>query len=157
MADLNYGRMMQRAMQSLVSEAMRIVAEHGLPGEHHFYITFQTNHPGVDIPDWLFEDHPESMTIVLQHEFENLAVGADRFSVGLSFSGRPANLVVPFDAVLQFADPSAEFGLRFEPSEEGEDDEPDPAEAPEEPEIDEPAPQETPGGEVVSLDAFRKK
>ncbi|MEL6278412.1 MAG: ClpXP protease specificity-enhancing factor SspB [Pseudomonadota bacterium] len=165
MAELNYGQMMQRAMQSLVVEALRTVAENGLPGDHHFYITFQSNQPGVDIPDWLREEHPETMTIVLQHEFHDLAVGADRFSVGLSFSGRLANLVVPFDAILQFADPSAEFGLRFEPTLPDDDEAhelEDDAEPAPEPlvgaeELDPSEPREQSSGEVVSLDAFRKK
>ena len=108
--------MMQRAMQGLVSEALSVVAEHGLPGEHHFYISFSTGHPGVVMPDWLRDQHPDEMMIVLQYEFNDLAVTSDRFSVGLSFDNKPVTLVIPFDAVLQFADPSAEFGLRFDPS-----------------------------------------
>ncbi|MCI4663712.1 MAG: ClpXP protease specificity-enhancing factor SspB [Neomegalonema sp.] len=147
MSELNYGRMMQRAMQGLVAEALSIVAEHGLPGEHHFYISFMTSHPGVDIPDWLRERHPEEMMIVLQFEFNDLAVTKDRFSVGLSFDNKPVTLVVPFDAVLQFADPSAEFGLRFDPTDAQPDDE----------EEEDDAPEEKKEADVVSLDAFRKK
>lgn len=161
MVELNYGRMMQRAMQGLMAEALGVVAEHGLPGDHHFYITFVTQHPGVDMPDWLRERFPEEMVIVLQYEFQGLAVTQDRFSVTLSFNNRLATIVVPFDAVSQFADPSAEFGLRFDPSAAVDEAEEETdlaeaaaaeAEAAEEGEQPPKAP-----GEVVSLDAFRKK
>ncbi|MEL6316881.1 MAG: ClpXP protease specificity-enhancing factor SspB [Pseudomonadota bacterium] len=114
MVELNYGRMMQRAMQGLVAEVLRVVAEHGLPGDHHFYIAFSTRHPGVEMPDWLRERFPNDITIVLQYEFHDLTVSDDQFSVRLSFDNRPTRILVPFDAVLQFADPSAEFGLRFD-------------------------------------------
>lgn len=167
MGELNYGRMMQRAMHGLVAEAMGYVAEHGLPGEHHFYISFMTNHPGVDIPDWLREQFPDEMMIVLQHEFEDLAVTHDRFSVRLSFQDRRTTIVIPFDAVLQFADPSVEFGLRFDPIDGGaEEGEFDPMSIEETARAIEAAPREhsrtaedsdKPAGEVVELDAFRKK
>lgn len=165
MADqLNYGRMMQRAMQGLVAEALGLVAEHGLPGDHHFYISFVTAHPGVDMPDWLRDQFPDEMMIVLQHEFEDLAVTSDRFSVKLAFQDRPATLVVPFDAVLQFADPSAEFGLRFDPTDGRADDPLDPRSIEATAKAIEAAPrqhssdrQDKPAGEVVELDLFRKK
>lgn len=158
MVELNYGRMMQRAMQGLMSEALGVVAEHGLPGDHHFYITFLTNHPGVEIPDWLKERFPEEMVIVLQYEFQGLSVTRDRFSVTLSFNNRLATLVVPFDAVCQFADPSAEFGLRFDPSEAAEDFEEEEADLAQATESgDEAAGEPKAPGEVVSLDSFRKK
>lgn len=156
---LDYGRLMQRALRSVVHEALAVAVEDGLPGQHHFYISFDTSHPGVDVPDWLKAQYPEELTIVLQHEFWDLAVTSDRFSVGLSFSERPVKLTVPFDAVLTFVDPHAEFGLKFDPHEvddedelgdlgdlEDEDDEPDPT-----------PPSGGKGkGEVVSLDRFRK-
>lgn len=148
--------MMQRAMQGLVAEALTVVAEHGLPGDHHFYISFTPSHPGVDMPDWLRARYPTEMTIVLQFEFSDLAVTKDRFSVVLSFDNQPVTLVVPFDSVLQFADPSAEFGLRFDPSETD-----DAAE--DEDEADEAGAEaqaiagEKKEADVVSLDAFRKK
>ena len=172
MGELNYGRMMQRAMHGLVAEALGYVAEHGLPGDHHFYISFVTPHPGVDMPDWLREQFPEEMMIVLQHEFDDLAVAHDRFSVSLSFQDRLATLVIPFEAVLQFADPSAEFGLRFDPSEsmadqEAESDEDggllgggsaeETARAIENVARSPRGDDEKPPGEVVELDAFRKK
>ena len=92
---LDYGRLMQRAMRSVVREALGVVAELGLPEGHHFYIAYDTRHPGVDMPAWLRERYPEEITIVLQHEFWDLAVAPDRFSVSLSFSGRAAPLTVP--------------------------------------------------------------
>lgn len=146
-------------MQGLVAEALSVVAEHGLPGDHHFYISFATAHPGVDIPDWLRARHPKEMMIVLQYEFSELAVTKDRFSVLLSFDNQPVTLVVPFDAVLQFADPSAEFGLRFDPSEDeapAEEDEEEEAAPAADPEAEAPSGDKK-EADVVSLDAFRKK
>lgn len=154
---LDYGRLMQRAMRSIVREALGLTAEHGLPAGHHFYVSFDTRHPGVDIPDWLLAQFPEEITIVLQHEFWDLAVAAERFTVSLSFSGRSARLTVPFDAVLTFVDPDAEFGLKFDPVEPAEEGVPAAAAADGDDE-----PPEPPkgggggGGEVVSLDRFRK-
>ena len=152
----NYGRLMQRALRGLMAEGLGTVAEEGLPGEHHFYISFDTTHPGVDIPDWLRAEHPEELSIVLQFEFEDLAVTSDRFSVGLSFHDRLATLVVPFDAVTTFADPSENFGLRFDAADE--------SDGPDDPEGGgddlEPADEdeaEHKDAEVVSLDAFRKR
>lgn len=146
-------------MQGLMAEALSIVAEHGLPGDHHFYITFITHHPGVDMPDWLRERFPDDMVVVLQHEFQGLAVTQDRFSVTLSFNNRLATLVVPFDAVSQFADPSAEFGLRFDPSDavEGDEEAEDLAEIADAEAREHAAAKDRPAGEVVSLDSFRKK
>lgn len=125
---LDYGRMMQRALRGVMAESLGLVAAEGLPGAHHFYITFDTTHAGVVMPDWLREQFPTEITIVIQHEFWDLAVTADRFSVGLSFSDRDAMLTVPFDAVTTFVDPYAEFGLKFDAhdSEEGDDESPDP-------------------------------
>jgi len=111
---LDYGRLMQRALRRLMAEALGYVAENGLPGDHHLYITFNPAHPGVVMPDWLKERYPTELTIVLQYEFYDLAVLGDRFQVGLSFGDRPAMLVVPFDAVATFIDPSVKFGLKFD-------------------------------------------
>lgn len=165
--EIDYGQMMQRAMRRLMAEALGVFAENGPPGAHHFYVTFDTRHPGVDMPDWLRERYPREVTIVLQHEFRDLAVTGDRFTVTLSFSDRPATLVVPLDAVKTFVDPSVEFGLRFDPigedDDEDEDDEAIEADtrdlaAARPPARDSeagPAPA-TRDAEVVSLDAFRK-
>ncbi len=167
--EIDYGQMMQRAMRGLMAEALGIFAESGPPGAHHFYITFDTRHPGVDIPDWLRDRYPKEITIVLQHEFRDLAVMTDRFTVTLSFSDRPATMVIPLDAVKTFVDPSVEFGLRFDPIGEEEEDEAGADEIGDEGESapaaldlslsDSPAAPSAPTdhpGEVVSLDAFRK-
>ena len=111
---LNYQSMVDRALRGVLQEALRAAAEKGLPGEHHFFITFRTRHPEVEIPDALRERYPDDMTIVLQHQFWHLEIAADRFSVTLSFSGQPNHLVVPFEAVTTFADPSVRFMLQFE-------------------------------------------
>ena len=159
----NYGRLMQRALRRLMAEVLGQVAESGLPGDHHFFISFDTTHPGVDMPDWLKAEYPEELSIVLQFEFEDLAVAADRFSVSLSFKNRMATLVIPFDAVMTFADPSENFGLRFDAHEQ--DPDADEAAAPAAPQDDD-AEDDGPDGdgdkpkgeaEVVSLDAFRKR
>ncbi|MGF1552820.1 MAG: SspB family protein [Paracoccaceae bacterium] len=154
-SEINYGRIMERAMRSVLADVLGLVAEDGLPGEHYFYITFDTRHPGVDIDDTLRRQYPEQMTIVLQHEFSDLAVTPDRFTVTLSFSGRAQVLVVPFAAVHTFADPSANFGLKFDDQDSSEADEPDdePGDTPPA-EPDRPAPEG--GADVVSLDRFRK-
>ncbi|SET73082.1 SspB family protein [Oceanicella actignis] len=156
-AGLDYGKMMQRALRGVMAESLGVAAREGLPGGHHFYITFDTRHPGVDMPDWLRAQFPEEITIVIQHEFWDLAVTPDRFSVGLSFSNRAATLVVPFDAVTTFVDPHAEFGLKFDAhdAEDDEGPEPGPGDGPGA-EAEPPSPP-APGGDVVSLDRFRKR
>ncbi|WP_352231072.1 SspB family protein [Paralimibaculum aggregatum] len=111
---------MQKALRGLMAEVLGHVAEHGLPGEHHFYIGIDTTHPGVDMPDWLRARYPGEMTIVLQDWFADLAVLGDRFQVTLNFSNQPQTLVVPFAAVQTFIDPSVKFGLKFDEDEEGE-------------------------------------
>jgi uncharacterized protein len=148
---LNYGQLMQKSLRRLLAEVLSQVAENGLPGSHHFYITFETTHPGVDMPAHLRARFPREMTIVMQEWFEDLAVAGDRFSVTLSFDGLPQNLVVPFDAILTFVDPSVEFGLRFD-SHDGPDDDPDEAPVRAEPE----ASDTGNGGDVVRLDRFRR-
>ena len=154
----DYGEMMHDAMRGLIARVLRRVAREGLPGEHHFFVTFDTTHPGVAIADWLRDRYPDEMTIVLQHWFEGLDVREDGFSVTLNFGDAPEPLVVPWGALVTFVDPSVEFGLRFETREgavvEGEDDAP---EAPfEEVPSEAPAPAPAGGAEVVSLDKFRK-
>lgn len=155
-----YGQLMHRAMRGLMRELLIDISKIGhLPGEHHFFITFDTNHPGVDIADWLRARYPEDMTVVMQHWFDNLVVSEDRFAVTLNFGDQPEPLVIPFDAIRTFVDPSVEFGLRFDSHEE--DDELELEEVPESPmmvieddEDDTPAPKGD--AEVVSLDSFRK-
>ena len=158
----NYGRLMQRAMRGLMAEVLGQVAKRGLHGDHHFFVSVDTTHPGVDMPDWLRAEHPKELAIVLQHEFSDLAVANDRFSVSLSFRNRPATLVVPFDAVMTFADPSENFGLRFDAAEaepgtsggDGPDDGPGNGPKGRQPRADGP---DDGTAAVVSLDAFRKR
>ncbi|QHQ34595.1 SspB family protein [Algicella marina] len=147
----HYGQLMHKALQGVMSEVLQSVAENGLPGEHHFFITFDTHHPGVDIAPYLKERYPEEMTIVIQHWFADLTVLQDRFSITLNFADMPEVLVVPFDAIKTFVDPSAEFGLRFDAHENDDDED-------EENDVDEAEDaEETDGsGDVVSLDHFRK-
>jgi hypothetical protein len=112
--DLRYDRMVEDAKRSVVCKALTHVAERGLPGEHHLYITFRTDHPDVVMPDQLRARYPSEMTIVLQHQFWGLEVGPDAFGVTLSFSNVPERLTVPFESVAAFADPSVRFVLQFE-------------------------------------------
>ena len=112
--ELRYDRMVEDALRSVVNRALVHVAERGLSGEHHFYITFLTDHPDVVMPDHLRSHYPNEMTIVLQHQFWGLEVGTETFGVTLSFANQPERLTVPFAAVTAFADPSVRFGLQFD-------------------------------------------
>lgn len=114
---IDYGNLMHDALRGLIYKVLRDVQEHGLPGEHHFFITYDTRHPQVELADWLRERFPESMTIVLQHWFDALEVEHDGFRVTLNFGDNPERMFVPFDAIETFVDPSVEFGLRFEQQE----------------------------------------
>jgi hypothetical protein len=111
---IRYDLLTREALRSVVRRVLADVARSGLPGEHHFYITFDTRAPGVRIPARLREEYPEAMTIVLQHQFYDLGVGEANFEVGLSFGGAVERLIVPFDAITGFVDPSVQFGLQFE-------------------------------------------
>ena len=150
---IDYGGMMHRAMQGLIAEVLQNVAADGLPGEHHFFITFDTREEGVEIADWLRERYPSDMTIVIQHWYDDLVVKQDGFEITLNFGNSPERLIVPFGSVRTFVDPSVEFGLRFETQDHDDDeDEPELAEL-----ADTPEPEEPKGsGEVVSLDKWRK-
>ena len=156
-----YDEIVQEALRAVVGRVLgQVVAEGGeLPGNHHFYITFKTAAPGVDIPNHLKERFPDEMTIVLQNKFWDLTVGEDAFSVGLSFNQMPAKLMIPFAAITAFVDPAVDFGLQFqalgaepepEPHDEAENDRPAPsAVSPLSPEGD--------GSNVVTVDFGKKK
>lgn len=158
---IDYGNMMHRAMRGLISEVLIRISKDGLPGAHHFFITFDTQHDDVELSDWLRTRYPEEMTIVLQHWFDALVVTDEGFSVTLNFGDQPENLKVPFDAIRTFVDPSVEFGLRFETQEDDDeadaDEEASDADAPDDSaaKSDDDAPQNG-AAEVVSLDSFRK-
>ncbi len=151
---IDYGNLMHRAMRGLIQSVLEDVAAHGLPGAHHFFITFDTHHPDVQMADWLRSRYPNEMTVVIQHWYENLTVTDEGFSITLNFGNAPEPLVIPFDSVRTFVDPSVEFGLRFETHEEDdEDDEDEEDDAEDADEASEAKPHEA---EVVSLDKFRK-
>lgn len=165
---MRYDLLAQNALKGVVREALRIAETSGLPGEHHFYIAFNTRHPDVRLSEKISQRYPREMTIVLQHQYWNLHVFDDRFEVELSFDNVPEQLVIPFDAVKGFLDPAVQFGLQFEqtaaerrPREVTEGAKPASAAAPRSEPVAEPAPAETAAGEepakVVSLDQFRKK
>jgi hypothetical protein len=156
-----YDMMVQEALLGVVRKSLRQAATHGLPGNHHFYITFKTRHPEVDIPPYLKEKYSDEMTIVIQYQFWGLEVREDNFEVMLSFNDKHERLFIPFVALTGFADPSVKFGLQFQSSEESapglETDDFGPnLDAQAQKTRDEPPPTST-SGEVVSLDHFRKK
>ena len=114
---LDYGSFMHRAMRALIFDVLEQVRDHGLPGNHHFFITFDTTHPDVQLAYWLKDRYPAEMTVVIQHWFDGLDVKKDGFSITLNFGDQPEPLVIPFLSILTFVDPSVEFGLRFEQNE----------------------------------------
>ena len=154
MADeIDYGSLMHNAMRSLIQNVLTEVKSNGLPGEHHFFITFDTNHAEVEMAPWLKERYPEEITVVMQHWYDDLEVRDDGFSVTLNFGDTPEYLVIPYEAILTFVDPSVEFGLRFESS----DDEDNPEEtAAISSSKANTAKTEKETGQIVSLDSFRK-
>ena len=110
---IDYDELVEKSLRSVVYYALKIVEQQGLPGENHFYITFKTNFPGTIISKNLQIQYPDTMTIVLQNQFENLIVRHNSFSVDLSFGGIPQTITIPYDAITYFADPYAKFGLSF--------------------------------------------
>ena len=159
---IGYQALTDQALRGVVRDALRRIEKSGLIGAHHFYLTFKTHAEGVDIPDFLKEQYPDEMTIIIQHQYWALKVKEDHFEVTLTFKKLPAPLHIPFSALTAFFDPGVQFGLQFRS--EGEAKQPAPApvmvpvspgpESPAEPAL--PA-EKTPAGEVVSLDSFRKK
>jgi hypothetical protein len=173
---IRYDLLVQDALRGAVRKVLSEAAKEGLPGEHHFYITFRTHAPGVRLSTAMREQYPDVMTIILQHQFWDLSVSETNFEVGLSFRNVPERLLVPFDAVTEFYDPSVQFGLKFEveepaPEDGANDQEPNessgpvvfaPAEARKETAKESPADvaaasAQAEPGKVVSIDAFRKK
>jgi uncharacterized protein len=154
---LPYDDWTEEALRHVVARALGYAGRNGLPGEHHFYVTFRTDHPGTAIPQRLREKYPEEMTIVLQHQFHGLKVdeAVGEFSVGLSFGGIPTTLTVPLAAVTGFADPHVRFGLRFRAEMPEAEAKPEAEAAPPAPEPGDEAPPSAP--QVISLDAFRRR
>lgn len=165
---IDYGNLMHDAMRSLIRNVLQDVADNGLPGAHHFFITFDTSHPDAELADWLSDRYPDEMTVVMQHWYDGLEVTKDGFSITLNFGDAPEPLYIPYDAIRTFVDPSVEFGLRFEQQdEEATDKIPSKNTSPKhalkadrQPQTDkaEQDSDETPAkaAEIVSLDSFRK-
>ncbi|SFD68320.1 hypothetical protein SAMN04488523_10262 [Sulfitobacter brevis] len=155
---IDYGNLMHEAMRGLIRKVLLDIADRGLPGSHHFFITFDTSHPDAELADWLSDRYPSEMTVVMQHWYDNLEVTDDGFKITLNFGDAPEPLYIPYDAIRTFVDPSVEFGLRFEQQETDE------AEGGKDsdtlPQIDESELEvaEAPArdAEIVSLDSFRK-
>ena len=147
---IDYAAILQEALRDAVRRVLEQVAEHGLPGEHHFYIGFETDFPGVQVPRFLREQSPKEVTIILQHQFWELEVTPEAFSVVLSFGGSRQRLAVPFAALTSFADPSADFGLRFGTVEEEEESAVPDAEG-----GAEPSPERA--GDVIRFDPSRRR
>ena len=168
---IRYDVLARDALRGVLRRVLIDAAEHGLPGEHHFFITFVSTAEGVKLSPRLLAQYPEEMTVILQHQFWDLVVTEDRFEVGLSFNGIPERLVVPFNSIKSFFDPSVQFGLQFEPTEAASAEAAEtetpavsaatalaaPAAAPTPETDDEPTKPSEGGAEVVRLDRFRKK
>ncbi|WP_187430087.1 hypothetical protein ROLI_023750 [Roseobacter fucihabitans] len=119
-SSIDYGNLMHEAMRGLIKKVLEDISANGLPGSHHFFITFDTSHPDAELADWLSDRYPGEMTVVMQHWYENLDVGVDGFAITLNFGDAPEALYIPYDAIKTFVDPSVEFGLRFETQDEEE-------------------------------------
>ncbi len=164
---IRYDVLARDALRGVLRRVLTDAAEHGLPGEHHFFITFLSTAEGVKLSPRLLAQYPEEMTVILQHQFWDLVVTDDRFEVGLSFGGIPERLVVPFNSIKSFFDPSVQFGLQFEPSDAAEIPSENLPAVPAAPGLPVPAPaaadageepeKPSEGAEVVRLDRFRKK
>ncbi len=162
---IRYDVLARDALRGVLRRVLADAAEHGLPGEHHFFITFMSTAEGVKLSPRLLAQYPEEMTVILQHQFWDLAVTEEQFEVGLSFGGIPERLVVPFNAIKSFFDPSVKFGLQFEAADAVPETPPASLPAVSAPSaLPVPAAEAEPepakpgeGAEVVRLDRFRKK
>jgi hypothetical protein len=158
---IDYGNLMHDAMRSLIRNVLLDIAANGLPGAHHFFITFDTSHPDAELADWLSDRYPDEMTVVMQHWYDNLDVTNDGFSITLNFGDTPEPLYIPYDAIRTFVDPSVEFGLRFEQQDE-KDTKPVSVSKKTRPQTQKKKPKpdtkDAPAkaAEIVSLDSFRK-
>jgi hypothetical protein len=152
-SEIRYDLLVEKALRGVIRSALQQVALSGLPGEHHFYITFDTHHAGVEIPSYLRAQYKDEMTIVLQHQYYGLEIDEDQFAVTLSFNSKHERLVVPFAAINTFADPAVNFALQLQTI-GGDDDDGDEAE--DDDTSGEPKKEEE-RGQVISLDSFRKK
>jgi hypothetical protein len=150
--EFDYDEMVQQALKKVVKDSLEYVSKNGLPGSHHFYVTFQTNRDDVKMPDFLRKKHPEEVTIVLQHQFWDLKVSDYGFEVSLSFNDVREKLSVPFAALINFLDPSVKFGLQFTPDEPQKESKPQTKN-----ENPSDADKKTVSDNVVTLDSFRKK
>ena len=158
---LRYDVWIEDALRAVIRNALAHVAREGLPGDHHFYVTFRMEDPGVVVPPYLLAQHPEEMTIVIQHQYDNLHVDQDAFEITLFFKGKAERLRVPFRAITAFSDPSVNFGLQLKMI-TSEDDEPEEDAAEEAAQLDasnsdNAGDAEGKSGEVIALDSFRKK
>ncbi|MBS0546746.1 MAG: hypothetical protein JSR24_03290 [Proteobacteria bacterium] len=165
----HYDALVDDALRSVVRRVLVQVAEKGLPGSHHFYISFRSNDPGVELPDYLRAKYPDEMTIVLQHQYWDLVIADEFFEVSVSFNKQQEHIKVPFAALSAFVDPSVRFGLQFDRKDKAAGDKPEaaaptPLPAPEpKPKgetaaaADPDAPPEDPASKIVKLDSFRKK
>ena len=149
---IDYAKLQQEAMRGVVRAVLHQIVKTGLPGEHHFYITFKTQAPGVTIPAHLIAKFPDEMTIVLQNRFWDLKVEEDLFSVGLSFNQTPSILIIPYAAITAFVDPSVDFGLQFQVSDDGAEPEPH-----DEADNDRPDVTTEDGTNVVTVDFGKKR
>ncbi len=157
-SEINYDKLIEKSLKNVVVEALKIAESQGLPGENHFYITFKTNFPGTKISNQLKSQYPEEMTIVLQHQYSNLRVNSESFSVDLSFGGILQTLIIPYASISYFADPHAKFGLSFNIGDENSHLGAHNTETEIEYGETEEAPKTSNGtATVVSIDAFRKK
>jgi hypothetical protein len=158
---MRYDKMVEAALRGVVREVLARTAANGMPGAHNFYITFKTGFEGVELPAHLRAKHPEEMTVVLEHQFWDLEVEEDHFAVTLSFQNKPERLVIPFEAILSFADPAVKFGLQFQQGAAANEGSQSPGAAEAAPPSETPAQHPAKSGDksadVVNIDKFRKK
>jgi hypothetical protein len=155
--EFDYPALIHEALIGVVREVLTRVAEDGLPGDHHFYLTFRTDHPEVMMPAGQRMRHPDTMTIILQHQFWNLSVEEEVFGVTLRFGGTKQALTIPFEALTSFIDPDAEFGLQLGAASDDDEEVARGGEADQESAPDESKSAPNKPGEVISIDEFRKK